>query len=137
MFEQCLYFNSNALVRQLNRIWDEAFSDTGLSAPHGYLLRTICHNEGLSQKEISIELQLDKSTVTRFANVLINKKLIRRSASDDGRENRLYPTANGKKLGIKLDDIGKQLYSNMKKKLGSQRFGGLVKELRKALELIN
>ena len=70
MFERCIYFNSNAFVRRLNRIWDNAYKPTGLSAPHAYLLRLVCHEPGITQKEAGEHLKLEKSTITRFVSVL-------------------------------------------------------------------
>lgn len=121
------------MVRQLNRIWDEAYADTGLSAPHAYLLRMACRHPGLTQKDVAEELHLEKSTITRFVNSLIDKALLQRKKGGDGRENRLYPTAVGKKLGKRLDEIGQALYKNTRKKLGCHKFESLVKDLRSTL----
>ena len=130
MFEKCLYFNSNAMVRQLNQVWDAAYQSTGLSAPHAYLLRLVCHQPGITQKQVASELILEKSTVTRFVSALVTKGYIKRQAGVDGREILLQPSAAGKRLGLKLDDIGKELYTRMRKKLGNTQFDDLVASLR-------
>ena len=130
MFERCLYFNSNAMVRQLNQVWDAAYQVAGLSAPHAYLLRLICHHPDISQKQVASELSLEKSTVTRFVAVLVDKGLLKRHTGTDGREILLYPTARGKRLGVQLDEIGNDLYKRMRKRLGAEQFDGLVQALR-------
>ena len=134
MFERCLYFNANALVRELNRVWDAAYSETGLSAPHAYLLRLVCHGEGVYQQQAADELRLEKSTVTRFVSALMEKGLVERRAGEDGRENRLYPTASGKRLGKELDKIGENLYLDISKKLGKSEFASLVGKLKGGLK---
>jgi DNA-binding MarR family transcriptional regulator len=137
MFERCLYFNANALVRKLNRIWDEAYAQSGLSAPHAYMLRLCAQHPGLSQQKIAEELRLEKSTITRFINTLIDKKLLNRQKGHDGRENLLFPTAAGKRLAKELDSIGQKLYRDMSKRLGDKQFNELVRELREAQSLID
>ncbi len=130
MFERCLYFNSNAMVRQLNQVWDSAYQEAGLSAPHAYLLRLICHHPDISQKQVASELSLEKSTVTRFVAVLVDKGLLKRKQGTDGREIILQATTRGKKLGVQLDDIGNNLYKRMRNQLGADQFDDLVKALR-------
>jgi DNA-binding MarR family transcriptional regulator len=130
MFEQCLYFNSNAFVRQLNRIWDEAYEPTGLSAPHAYLLRLICHEPGITQKEAGAHLKLEKSTITRFVTVLEEKGLLVRLAGSSGREVSLKASPSGQRLGNQLDAIGADLYKQMRKKLGPGHFDELVSLMR-------
>ena len=77
MFEKCIYFNTNALVRQINKIWDEAFKPFGLSPSHAYVLRVVLDQPGISMKLLSEELELAPSTVTRFVDSLVTKKTIK------------------------------------------------------------
>lgn len=130
MFERCLFFNSNGLVRKLNRIWDDAYKESGLSAPHAYMLRMIAAEPNLMQKEIAEQLQLEKSTITRFTTILIEKKLIVKQATEDGRQNSLVATAKGKQLATKLNKIGDGLYKKMQKQLGDKQFEQVVKQIK-------
>lgn len=130
MFERCLFFNSNGLVRKLNRIWDDAYKESGLSAPHAYMLRMIAAEPNLMQKEIAEQLQLEKSTITRFTTILIEKKLIVKQATEDGRQNSLVVTAKGKQLATKLNKIGDSLYKKMQKQLGDKQFEQVVKQIK-------
>jgi len=131
MFERCLFFNSNSLVRKLNRIWDEAYKQVGLSAPHAYMLRMVEAEPHLTQKEIAEQLQLEKSTITRFTNVLVDKGLMVKATQDDGRKNSLIATAKGKRLAIKLNKIGDNLFKKMQKELGNQEFSDFVKQVKR------
>jgi len=126
MFEKCIYFNSNAFVRGLNRIWDEAYKPSGLSAPHAYLLRLVCSEPGITQKEAGRQLQLEKSTITRFVSALEEKNLLIRQAGENGREVCLKASAAGKRLGKQLDDIGAELYKKLRKQLGVSQFENIV-----------
>ncbi len=131
MFEKCIYFNSNALVRQINRIWDEAFKPLGLSPAHAYVLRVVLEQPGISMKQIAEVLELAPSTVSRFVDSLINKKLLSRKLDgEDRRGTRIFPTAAAEKTHQQLEDTGKQLYTNMNKIIGKKAFTELVDNMR-------
>lgn len=132
MFERCLYFNINALTRAINRIWDNAYAEFDLSPAHAYLLRLVLSDPGLTPKQISHELKLEKSTVTRFLDVLSKKGLILRkqSISGDAREQGIYPTKKSEKIATLLEEKGNQLYQTMISSIGKTELTTLVKELR-------
>jgi len=132
MFERCLYFNLNALTRAVNRIWDEAFSEFGLSPSHAYLLRLVLSSPGMAPKQISLELKLEKSTVTRFLDALEKKGLIRRrkGISSDAREQSVYPTTKSKKIALELEEKGNELYQKMINNIGKNELTALVGKLR-------
>lgn len=133
MFERCLYFNVNSLARAVNRIWDDAFSEFGLSPAHAYLLRLVLSSPGLTPKQISLELKLEKSTVTRFLDVLEKKGFVRRKKgiSNDAREQGIYPTKKSEKIATPLEEKGNELYQKMLGRVGKSRLTSLVSELRK------
>jgi len=129
MFERCLYFNVNALARRVNAIWEEAFAEFDLSPSHAYLLRLLLEQPGLTQTQITRELKLEKSTVTRFVTVLENKKLVTKEKI--GREVLTYPTARAKTLQQRLNIKGDELYRKMIDSLGKSKMTELVSSLRK------
>ena len=128
MFERCLYFNVNALARRVNGIWDEAFAEFNLSPAHAYLLRLLLEQPGLTQTQITRELKLEKSTVTRFVTVLASKNLITREKQ--GREVLAFPTVKAKALQERLNIKGDELYQRMIKSLGKNKVTALVGSLR-------
>ncbi len=131
MFEKCIYFNTNALARQINKIWDDAFKPLGLSPSHAYVLRLVLDQPGISMKQIAEELELAPSTVTRFVDSLINKKLLNRlSDGDDKRGTKILPTPQAKKIHKKLEKTGEQLYSRLNDLIGKKSFSGLVSDMR-------
>ena len=132
MFERCLYFNINALTRVINRIWEQAFAEFQLSPSHAYLLRLVLSSPGLSPKQISQELKLEKSTVTRFLHVLEEKGFIlrKKATSNDAREQGIYPGRQAQKIAGKLEARGNELYKKMMASLGKEQLTGLVSQLR-------
>lgn len=138
MFERCLYFNVNTLARAVNRIWDEAFKELGLSPSHAYLLRLVLAEPGASQKTIAYELNLEKSTVTRFVDSLHNKgMLIRKIGAEDSREQRVFPTVKAKRMQAELEKIGDGLYQKMCSNLGDAEIKALVEGMQKATQALS
>lgn len=133
MFERCLYFNINALTRAVNQIWEEAFAEFDLSPSHAYMLRLTLSSPGLTPKQISQELKLEKSTITRFLDALAKKGFIRRqkSISGDAREQGIYPTSKAEKIAVRLEEKGNALYQKMIDSIGKSELTTLVKQLRK------
>ncbi|MBI3188219.1 MAG: MarR family transcriptional regulator [Gammaproteobacteria bacterium] len=136
MFERCLYFNVNALARQVNTIWDEAFAEFDLSPAHAYLLRLVLAQPGIAQRDIALELKLAKSTVTRFIDTLQTKGLLSRKKTADGdpREQNIFPTAKTLKIADKLNNKGEELYKKMLATLGTHDMKTLVEMLRSATQ---
>lgn len=132
MFERCLYFNINALSRAVNRIWDQAFAEFQLSPSHAYMLRLVLASPGQSPKQLSAELKLEKSTVTRFLHALEAKGLIKRKqgAGRDAREQGIYPSARANKMAGQLEARGEALYAKMTNLVGKQELVSLVSQLR-------
>lgn len=132
MFEKCIYFNTNTLVRSINKIWDEAFKPFGLSPSHAYVLRLVLDQPGIAMKQIAEALELAPSTVTRFVESLINKNLLMRELDDnDKRGARIYPTTDAKKIHKSLEKTGEELYLTMNQIIGKKAFSDLVSDIKK------
>lgn len=128
MFDKCIYFNLNALVRDLNRLWDQEFADSGLTAPQGYLLSLVLAKPGLSQKELGQTMNLDRSTVTRFLESMERAKLIKRQASSqDGRIINVSPTKKAEALRNKLEVAFKNVATKVEKKLKQNEIKDLIR----------
>ena len=134
MFERCLYFNINALARRINRIWDEAYQDLGLSPAHAYVLRVVLAEPGISHKGLAEILQLEKSTISRFVNTLQQKGMLQRVrvGGADRREMRLFPTVDAQDLHAALEQTGARLYQQVLGSMTSVSLPGLVRDVRKA-----
>ncbi|MCG8427149.1 MAG: MarR family transcriptional regulator [Chromatiales bacterium] len=140
MFEECLYFNSNALARTVSRIWTEAYRQFDLSPPHAFLLRVVLAKPGLLPRELAEELSLSRSTVTRFLDSLEKRDLlIRRPTGKDGRELQVYPTKAAKAMHQALDDTGGRLTKLMGEIIGKNDVSTTVaklREIQKSLESV-
>jgi len=124
MFDACVYFNVNALARDLARIWDNAFMKAGMSPAHGYLLMLVLEKPGIGQKEISETLHLKPSTVSRFIDSLQTRELI--SRKQNGKESHVIPTEKGYKMKNDFTEIVRNINETLLQKAPKEKTDELL-----------
>lgn len=138
MFDQCLYFNTTALARVLEREWSEAFKPFGMTPAQAFMLRVILEKPGSLQREVAKEMTISRSTATRTLDGLQKMKLIeRRTGEYDGREYELYPTPLAMTLRDQINAASVAVGKRLKKTLGDTHFEETVAKviaIRKVLE---
>ncbi len=131
MFEECLYFNTVALARRLEREWAVAFKPFELSPSQAFLLRTILSQPGLLQCELADSLAISRPTATRVLDGLAAKGLIeRRNSGQDGREYCIYPTRKATVLQTPLNEASGKVTKRLKKLLNEDVFAEAVEKVR-------
>lgn len=130
MFERCLYFNSNKLVRKINHIWESAYAEVGLSAAHAYLLRAVLKQPDCRLGKLAVELSLAPSTVSRFVDALVAKELLEKYKGEDGRQYIVRPSSKALEIKDRLEAIGDGLYRQMCQAMGSAALEDLLATLR-------
>lgn len=138
MFERCLYFNTAALSRMLERAWTQAFSPFGLSPPQAFLLRAVLAQPGQLQRELAEALTIARPTATRLLDGLQQRGLIeRRSSGNDGRELEVHPTAAALAIAGDLNRASTAVTRRLQKTLGEQRFGDVVAQMRQVRDMLS
>ena len=131
MFHQCLYFNTTALARQLEREWTTAFAPFALTPPQALLLRTILDRPGLLQRELAEAMAISRPTATRALDGLAAKELVeRRSTERDGREQSVHPTPLATALHGDLNRASGRVTRRLKRLLGEGVFEETVRKIR-------
>lgn len=131
MFDHCLYFNTTALARRLEREWTEAFAMFDLSPPQAFMLRVILAKPGLLQRELADELSIARPTATRALDFLQTKGLIERRGRDgDAREVCILPTKDAIAIQAALNKASGAVTSKLKSLLGDAEFGETVSKIR-------
>jgi len=108
LLNRCLYFTANSLGRVITRLAEESFRPTGLSPSHAFMLMTAAGSPGIGPGELAAKLSLAPSTVTRFADALVAKGLLTRTA--EGRNARLAATPAGLALLKGIENSWKRLH---------------------------
>lgn len=131
MFEHCLYFNTTALARSLEREWTKAFKPFGLTPSQAFMLRVILAKPGLLQSEVASELSISRSTATRTLDGLQQLKLLERRATErDGRESAIEPTALALTMKDELNAASADVTRRLKKVLSVAKFDQTVAHVR-------
>ncbi|GGI54690.1 MarR family winged helix-turn-helix transcriptional regulator [Oxalicibacterium solurbis] len=131
MFEHCLYFNTTALARLLEKEWSKAFKPYGLTPSQAFMLRVILAKPGLLQSELAAELAISRSTATRTLDGLQKMKLVVRCATErDGRESAIEPTATAIAMKGELDAASGEVTKRFKKVLSTAHFDQTVASVR-------
>lgn len=128
--EQCLYFTVNSLARHINEMAEEEFKITGLTPSHAYLMLTLLDKPGLSQKELSEKMNLKASTMTRFIDKLMSKRLVERV--QEGRSVFIYPTEKGQELRGPIEKAMKNMYERYYEVLNKDFSEKLTVDINKA-----
>jgi DNA-binding MarR family transcriptional regulator len=137
MFDQCLYFNTSALARRLEREWADAFEPFDLTPPQGFMLRAIIHRPGMLQRELSEQMSIARPTATRAIDGLEAKGFIeRRRTADDGREVSVFPTRRAMGIKVALNGASNAVTARLKATLGSAEFADTVTKVRGAREAL-
>lgn len=131
MFEHCLYFNTTALARALEREWTRAFKPFGLTPSQAFMLRVILAKPGLLQSELAAELSISRSTATRTLDGLQQLKLLERRATErDGRESAIAPTTLAVEMKDDLNAASAEVTRRLKKVLSTPKFDETVANVR-------
>ncbi len=131
MFDHCLYFNTTALARLVEREWATAFKPFGLTPPQGFLLRMILAKPGLSQYELASELTIARPTATRLLDGLQSLGLIeRRESPHDARHWAIYPTPAAHEIHAGINTASGQVTQRIQRQIGKENFHETVSKVR-------
>ena len=78
MFDHCLYFNSSALARLVEREWSAAYAPFGLTPAQGFVLRVVLAKPGCLASDVAQTLGIARPTATRLVDSLCDKGLLER-----------------------------------------------------------
>lgn len=131
MFDHCLYFNTTALARQLEKEWANAFALFELTPAQAFMLRTVLEKPGLLQREIAESMAIARPTATRALDGLAAKGFIKRIGSEhDGREQTVHPTPAAVEIHVALNEASQVVTARLKKVLGQEVFADTVARVR-------
>jgi len=138
MFDHCLYFNTTALARTVEREWATAYAPLSLTPPQGFVLRVVLKRPGVLNRELANTLGIARPTATRLVDGLVAKGLVERHASaDDGREWNLFPTHDARTLEAALQAASAKVARRLREHVGTEVFDGTVEAIRDVRVALN
>jgi DNA-binding MarR family transcriptional regulator len=131
MFDHCLYFNTTALARSLEREWTRAFKPFGLTPSQAFMLRVVLDKPALLQNQLAREMAISRPTATRTLDGLQKLGLVeRRTTASDGREFAIYPTPAAQDMKDGLNAASAAVTKRLKTALGQEHFDETVAKMR-------
>jgi DNA-binding MarR family transcriptional regulator len=131
MFDHCLYFNTTALARVVEREWTKAFKPFGVTPSQGFLLRLVLAQPGMSQFEIADALTISRPTATRLLDGLQALGLVeRRAAQHDGRHWSVFPTRKAQGLQDAIAAASGGVTRRIQQQVGRANFDDTVGKVR-------
>ncbi len=131
MFEQCLYFNTTSLARQLEREWTRTFKPYGLTPSQAFMLRVIFDKGSITSTDLSLELNISKTTCSRTVEGLVELGFVSKIQDDkDGRSHGLHPTSKANKIRVEINQASGEVTKKIKRIIGTEEFETAVKSLR-------
>ena len=131
----CLYYSANALGRVMTNLAEEEFSVTGLAPSYAFLLMSVNAKPGIQPNELSVELQLTPSTVTRLIDKMEAKGFVERRSV--GRATEVFPTLKGKRIDDKIKKAWTSLYKRYVGLLGEEDANRLTSAVYEATKKLN
>jgi DNA-binding MarR family transcriptional regulator len=116
--ECCLFFTANSLARDITRMGEEEFVSIGMTPSYAFLMALAVDSPGISQKEISEKMNMAPSTVSRFIDALVKRRLLKKEGQ--GRMTFIHPTEKGVQLNGAIQEVWKNLYERYSKVLGKK-----------------
>ena len=137
MFDHCLYFNTTALARVLEREWSRAFKPFGLTPSQAFMLRVVLDRPGLLQGELAAALVISRATATRTLDGLQKMALLeRRDTQHDGRESAIEPTLLAIAMKAEINAASAEITKRLKRELGVAHFDETVAKVRETRSAI-
>lgn len=138
MFDHCLYFNTTALARSVEREWAAAYAPFGLTPPQGFVLRAVIKRPGVLNRELAEVLGIARPTATRLVDGLVAKDLVERQPSaEDGREWNLFPTEAARAVEDALQAASTKVARRLRKHVGASAFDDTVQAIRDVRSALN
>ena len=114
----------------MTKMADEAFSPTGLAASYAFLLMIVNEKPGIQPGEISCQMQLKPSTVTRLIEKMEYRGYLKREQT--GRTTQVYPTPASTKLNPQIKKAWSNLYRQYADVLGDAHAKSLTQSIYEA-----
>ncbi|MES2412491.1 MAG: MarR family transcriptional regulator [Pseudomonadota bacterium] len=131
MFDHCLYFNTTALARLVDKEWTIAFKPFGVTPSQGFMLRLVLKQPGMLQHEIANELTISRPTATRLLDGLQALGLIeRQSIESDARHWAVYPTASAQAMHAAINKASGNVTRRIQQNIGKDNFDETVARVR-------
>jgi DNA-binding MarR family transcriptional regulator len=120
---------ANAVSQLIARAYEERF---GLRVPQWRLIAVLADEGALTPQALCARTVMDKVTVTRAAQALLRRRLVRREPNaSDGRSHRLRLTEAGESLYLRIAPLALEYEDRLLAGIGPEKIERLKQQLRR------
>lgn len=126
------------LYKDHDQYVDNLLKDYNLNHSEANLLVYLYKDgDGISQKKLKENLAVDKATVSRAINSLINKKYLKKNKSpEDGRVNLIYLTKKAEAVQAEINKIYQQWFQIFIDKIGEEEAKRVLNTIQKMYHVV-
>jgi len=138
--DNTLFHLINETSKELKKQLYLELEKEGISLPVEQLnvLMFVDKNKGVKQQDIANATGKDKTTITRFLDAMIKKKLLtKRNSKIDTRQKLISISKNGKEILDKTIELTIRFNNNIESKLDKKELQLLKKNLKNSTEIFN
>ncbi len=110
--------------------YERAFNKSGLKATQFSVLVTARNNDGILMTKMARWLGMDRTSLTRTLNIMVEKGLVTVKTGDDKRERRISITPKGVEVLEDAVVIWQNVQSEIVESLGREKWASLLSGLR-------
>ena len=125
----CVCFNTRKVARLLGQVYDRALEPSGLKNTQFAALAVANEYEGISIAELSREMEIERTTLTRNLQVLERDGLVRIGPGADGRSKTVVVTAKGRRKLAAAMSLWTAAQKQVLREFGTKRWNSLRGEL--------
>ena len=133
-FENCTCFNLRKAARAVTQVYDEALKPTGLRATQLSLLAMISGIGPITISELSKQMVMDRTTLTRNLKPLIAQNYVTMTIGEDRRQRSVELTPKGRNCLEKATTLWENIQRDISDSLGSKKWNELMKSLDAAID---
>ena len=132
----CTCFNMRKASRTVTQVFDEALQPSGLRATQFSLLAALYFSGPVGVGDLSRELVMDRTTLTRNLKPLAAQNLVRSVPGEDRRTRALSLTSRGKKTLLKALPLWEEAQARVIRRLSRNTWKDLLKHLRTTVDAL-
>ncbi|MGI9378926.1 MAG: MarR family winged helix-turn-helix transcriptional regulator [Methyloligellaceae bacterium] len=133
-FENCTCFNLRKAARVVTQVYDEALKPAGLRATQFSLLAMISGMGPITITQLSKQMVMDRTTLTRNLKPLISLDYVRMAVGEDRRQRSVELTPEGHNCLEKATSLWADVQKDVAASLGSKKWNDLMKSLGDAID---
>ena len=131
MAKYCASINLRNAARAVTRHYDRSLSAAGVTAVQLPLLAAICYGANASIATLAHVLDLERSTISRDVDVLVQRGLIQRKGGEDKRITALHLTPKGHNVLAKAFAAWNRAHEEVVDAFGEEELQSLLTRARR------